>query len=527
MKTLAKFLLPLFAFAAVACVEDNIDTQPEKELSIEIDAFETYNVQATSVQPILFNISSNTPWKIASDQEWCVPSPAMSSASSLVAEISVAIADNETKEPRTAVITVTADGIEKPTVITVNQDVVGVLNVRPADGLIPVSGGSVQFGVTSNKAWTATSDAMWLTLDKTSGEGAQEEVIITATAAPNDVEFRTAKVTVEAEGQNPYSFTLSQDGAQFEVSVTEIKAAWNEGHVTVDVNANTEWEVSKDDISADWYSFEATEFGGGISTLKVLLNDYATSAEVARKTSFTIKAKANPNLRKQVVLRQAYNPTTTYEFVLSATDKEWPSDETTWSRRYNNGVDGYPNNKVEIVTEGGKKIMDCVWKGQVQKRIVAAGTYTFNVLSTSDLGMPFAMGNLNEAPDYSNQEIDLYINISKKTYQTVYKTGPWNAAKIGLNETLPVTVGTGAMNYGIKFSEAEGGYVKITWYLNGEEIKSFVANGSDDAGSAPLMYGKEINFYMGNNGNPTQYYGRTKFESWSYTLPDGEINWGE
>ena len=80
-----------------SCQEMNIDSQAEFPVKLETDAQPQYSVLATSPRTIIFNISSNTPWKITSSEEWCTPTPAMSSASSLVAEVSLNILDNPKK----------------------------------------------------------------------------------------------------------------------------------------------------------------------------------------------------------------------------------------------------------------------------------------------------------------------------------------------------------------------------------------------------------------------------------------------
>lgn len=87
--TLLQLILALCTFSFVACQEFDIDSQPEGPLNIQIDALEAYTALATSPSNIVFNISSNTPWTIESNQQWCKPTPTMSAASSLVSEIVV------------------------------------------------------------------------------------------------------------------------------------------------------------------------------------------------------------------------------------------------------------------------------------------------------------------------------------------------------------------------------------------------------------------------------------------------------
>lgn len=100
-------------FSLNSCQEFNIDSQAEFPPLLETDAQSEYAVLAKSPNTIIFNISSNTPWKIESNKNWCVPTPAMSSASSLIAEVSVIMEENPDEQERTAILTITADRIKE------------------------------------------------------------------------------------------------------------------------------------------------------------------------------------------------------------------------------------------------------------------------------------------------------------------------------------------------------------------------------------------------------------------------------
>ena len=70
------------------------------------------------------------------------------------------------------------------------------------------------FEVTSNKDWTATADADWVTLDPASGAGAAEAVVVKVTAEDNETEeARTATVTVKA-GELTKTIALTQAGTE-------------------------------------------------------------------------------------------------------------------------------------------------------------------------------------------------------------------------------------------------------------------------------------------------------------------------
>ena len=104
-----------------SCQELTIDSQPDAPLSIYIDALDSYSLAGTAPGRIVFNISSNTPWTIKSDSQWCLPSPAMSASSSLVSEIVVTAEDNPDAAPRTATLVIDAEGLGEVKTIIVEQ----------------------------------------------------------------------------------------------------------------------------------------------------------------------------------------------------------------------------------------------------------------------------------------------------------------------------------------------------------------------------------------------------------------------
>ena len=97
--------------AISSCQEYEIDSQPGLPPTVRTDALDEYSIAAASPSRIVFNISANTPWSIETDSQWCMPSPAMSAASSLVSEIVINSEDNDTYLPRTATLTVISDEI--------------------------------------------------------------------------------------------------------------------------------------------------------------------------------------------------------------------------------------------------------------------------------------------------------------------------------------------------------------------------------------------------------------------------------
>lgn len=260
--TLMQLILALCTFSFVACQEYNIDSQPEGPLNIQIDAQDSYTALATSPSNVVFNISSNTPWTIESDAQWCVPTPSMSAASSLVSEIVVAMENNTGKEKRTAKLTIKAEGISNAKVITIEQaSKEDLVVIRPTD-IVPTEGGTITFNIVSNKPWEIIPETQFLeNIDKTSGSGNEngEKEMITITVPKNTGAVRSATITVKTAFQEE-TFTITQDGIiiepKNEEEVTNQLAGMG-GEKTIEINSSVEWKVEVPDEYKEWLSAEA------------------------------------------------------------------------------------------------------------------------------------------------------------------------------------------------------------------------------------------------------------------------------
>ena len=268
MKKLYTSTLMLLMFALCilnfsACQEFNIDSQPEGPLNIQIDAQDTYTALATSPSNIVFNVSSNTPWTITSDQQWCKVTPAMSAASSLVSEIVVTLENNIGKQARKATLTIEADGVEGTKVITIEQASKEDLVVIPYDELVPTEGGDITFTIASNKAWEIIpSTAFVSNIDKTSGTGNENATIetITVKIPANAGARREGQITVKTAFKEE-TFTITQNGVVIEQEEPSesgtIDFGWNVSERTIKVRANKAWKVKVPKEYADWISAEA------------------------------------------------------------------------------------------------------------------------------------------------------------------------------------------------------------------------------------------------------------------------------
>ena len=171
-------LVACTTFSVVSCDEGGIDSQVSSDLHVGITAQSNYLLSA-SVASVKFTVNSNAPWTISSDQSWCTVTPISSVVSALVQEVTIETELNLGRTPRTAIITVSGEGVEDQK-ITVVQDARADLNVAVIDetDLFPSEGGVKTFTVLSNKDWIAHSDKAWLTLDVAEKVGSDDVITI-------------------------------------------------------------------------------------------------------------------------------------------------------------------------------------------------------------------------------------------------------------------------------------------------------------------------------------------------------------
>lgn len=252
MKSIIKtfvWLMGFFAFLGItSCQELTIDSQEDFPARIDIDAQSNYEIVATSPKNIVFNISSNIPWNIESSESWCIPSPAMSSASSLVAEISVVCESNPNTEERTATLTIHGEGMETATTVTIKQNPKGILEVQPIDNEFAVAGGTATFTVTSNQAWRVVSSRQWLTFDKTEGNGTGQIEKILATCESNQSGAVRNTIVTVSNGIESKTFEVSQKGSFLEFKPIEeanLTFPAEGGTKVFEINTNlSDWDVT-------------------------------------------------------------------------------------------------------------------------------------------------------------------------------------------------------------------------------------------------------------------------------------------
>ena len=293
MKTITRIFATLCVLgAAAACQQFEIDTQmtPEKEyanLRLVCDALTTYSVPATRPDNITFNVSSNSPWTVtrSGGADWCTVTPSSSSASSLVSDVVLSFADNDSGEDRTATLTIAAERISKYYTVTITQAKKGKLYVTPVASDYAATGGPLTFTINTNVPWEIRTDVSWLHFDPEKGNPDPDgrTMTITATADASDVMERVATVTVIA-GDDEESFDVTQKG-NFEMTEITGEFPGAGGSQALKLRTDMPWTVSAD---KDWITFDK-ESGEGSNAQTVVTVTAAPNDDVARKAVITVR----------------------------------------------------------------------------------------------------------------------------------------------------------------------------------------------------------------------------------------------
>ena len=293
-----QLIVALCTFGFVACQEYEIDSQPEGALNIQIDAQDEYTAMAISPSNIVFNISSNTPWTIDCDAEWCHVTPAMSAASSLVSEIVVSLDDNtdEGVASRVATLTISAEGLEATRTVRIEQLSSERLNIPEITEMIP-SEGNAAFEVRffSNKDWEVIPSVDFLTdIDRTSGSGSDEwqSIVINVPANPGarregSLTFKTSlEEAVINVTQNGITIELEDGTTSFNIGGSYgTSRTSNVITQVVTVNSNAEWVCEVADEYSSWLSAEK------ISDNEMQVTALTNNLMITRTGYITMKTK--------------------------------------------------------------------------------------------------------------------------------------------------------------------------------------------------------------------------------------------
>lgn len=165
-----------------------------------------------------------------------------------------------------------------------------------ADVVVESPATSYTFTFTTNRDWTATSDADWAVLTQENGSEGDVDLVVNV-KANNSSAMRYANITISVEGLNPETYTLAQRAVSIEKKDIRLGKGAEEFSVEVDSEAD---DVVVSAIDADWIEKGAT------SATAQNFKASANEGTFARSASFSV---TNNGRITQYTVRQSGNTT--------------------------------------------------------------------------------------------------------------------------------------------------------------------------------------------------------------------------
>ncbi|MFN3379865.1 MAG: BACON domain-containing protein, partial [Runella zeae] len=217
---------------------------------------------AAAGSTVALSVVSNLSWSVAksANSDWLTVSPASGMGNQ---NVSVTASANATTAERSATLTFSAAGVAN-VVVTIRQAGVNV-SLSLSETSIKVNASPISIGtlkLTTNTAWTASSDAEWLTIGPTSGNAGTNIELTWSAAVSTSVNSRTGKITVMA-GTQTATFTVTQAGIIPEFSLSaESKTVAATGEAgQLGITSNVPWTAVS---NVTWLTFSPSSGGAGV-----------------------------------------------------------------------------------------------------------------------------------------------------------------------------------------------------------------------------------------------------------------------
>ena len=224
----------------------------------------------------IINLVSNVSWTITDNAEWITLSATSGTNN---ATLAVSVTANPLATQRSGLISITGGGLTRSLSVIQAASAIS-LTVSPSDLTFGAGAGSTNIHLSANVPWSASDDAVWISLSPTSGTK-DTTVVVTVTANPS-TSSRSGIVTLTGGGiTRTVAVSQSGEAAVLTASVSTLPFSPGAGSATFSVNSNVSWSVSDD---AAWISFSplSATYNGTV-TVTVLANP-STSSRSAKVT---------------------------------------------------------------------------------------------------------------------------------------------------------------------------------------------------------------------------------------------------
>lgn len=477
-RTLMGTLILIGSLFAQSCKDD----EAMKWVDLRYKANDSYTIAASGEESVPIQVKSTDPWEVFSKHpDWCTISPAQGEAETLY-DITITYKANTSLDDRTDTVIIKSDyWIGKE--VTIIQKGIAYLTLENADDpILEKAESTYSFNVKSNQDWSAnvTEGEEWLSIQ--AGNNGTKDGSVTVKALENKGEQRSGTVVMyDRHGEEVATVTFTQEGVILLPDVQSIRAQYNETQVTVHVESNGEWMVTKADEDADWYSFGKTEYSGNDDIIITLTEN---SDDFVKKARFQISSKAGEGgqpIVKTITLKQGNRVTPErHDFI---------ADEWTASA----GKPSFAGGAVSLVFAGG----NC----RISRADMKPGTYRFHIKESS--------------LDAQCQHYFIYGEIEVRWM--LFKAD--KTTRCGTSDTTveSITFDHNQSQFTVGMALLENnGNMKLQWLL--QEGTGAERQLREISPYTTVTYGENANVIVGVSG------GSATYDWWEYTAP---IDWGD
>ena len=248
-------------------------TQNEASVLFTIDKTE-FNVAAAG-ETFSVKVTHNIGYKITSQPEWVKQTGKVTNGN--VDDYTFKAEANTSIETRESVIVFCNDNDECVPVTVKQAGANSTLSVSPTSMTFTAKAESKTFDVSSNTTWTASSDASWVKLSATSGNGNAQ---VTVSADENTAtKQRIAAITLKTkDGKVTATIKISQNGADiiFRTDNDEYKIGAEGGEIQFVVYHNIKCRIKE---TPEWAFPLEKETHDGVTLYNVIISPNTSTAE--------------------------------------------------------------------------------------------------------------------------------------------------------------------------------------------------------------------------------------------------------
>ncbi len=258
------------------------------------------NIGASSNLTNSFTITTNANWNVTSDQQWITLSSISGNGNNT---ITIESEENLNTIERTAILTITSDGISK-TISVIQAANLPTLTLSTSIISLSNENNTATFDITSNSTWSISNNSDWLTISKLSGTG---NSLISITAAENmTVSERNAIISIDVDGiSKTISVTQLAGDVTLSVSTSTISLSKNSNSATLEITSNAYWTVTND---SDWLTISKLS-GSGNETISILASSNNGQERTAILSIIASDSQLKVSVEKTITVVQASDGT--------------------------------------------------------------------------------------------------------------------------------------------------------------------------------------------------------------------------